>query len=160
MERERITYELKYYRSYKAAVEGTMRRKNMNSINEIFENKYMTAAPCRVTLFSDMPMGRGSGSRPPTLTGGMTFDDLLELERYQEMIEMIDIALASLTEAEFEVITLKWMDDLTLNQISDRKGISPRTAKTIHSRALDKLYTSLRFYHPPKIEIPLPLPVA
>lgn len=153
MERERIQNELKYYRSYKAAIDSTSMV--ITDLAADRWSKYGSAAPCRVAVWSDTHSGTGGGSKAPVLSGGMSFEDVVEYERYKEIVYMLELAMDTLTVMEREVLTLKWMDDLTLNQISERKGFSPRTAKTIHGRALDKMYKCLRFYYIPKVETPV-----
>lgn len=152
MEKERIQQELKYYRSYKVAIETTFMVMATETLSDVRGSKrYETASACRVTSYDDdIAKGAGGGSRAPRLSGGISFDEVLEIQAFEEIVNMLDLALDALTEIEREVITLKWMDDITLKQIADQKGLSPRTANTIHRRALDKMHKSLRFYYPPE----------
>jgi hypothetical protein len=156
MERDQITHELKYYRSYKAAIESTQEIMTTENASDRWGSaKYESAAACRVTIYSDMPSGTGSGSRAPKLTGNMSFEDAIEYSRFQSIVMYLEMGMSVLTELELDIITFKWMDDLNLNQIAERKGFSYRTAKTIHGRALDKMYNSLRFVvYLPKVQLP------
>ena len=156
MEWERIQHELKYYRSYKVAIETTKRNIQAETNGNSWErNRYEDASPCRVTVYDDMPLGGGSGSREPVLSGGMSFEDIMEFERYKEIVSIIDMALNTMAEIERDIITMKWMDELTLAQIAERKGFSYGTAKTIHGRAVEKMKKSLRFYYIPWMEVPV-----
>lgn len=159
MEKTRITDELAYYRSYKIAIQRTEAVQDSFEIMEI-GNIYETASPCRVAVYSDMPRVPGGGPKIPGLTGGQTFNDLMEYANYERIVRMMDMALSTLTADELDVITLKWMDGIDLKVISDRKQFSYRTIKTIHGRALEKMYRALRFFYLPNVEAPVPLPVA
>lgn len=147
MNKEQITEALKMYRSYKTGISGYERP----YVPDYNANRYETAAACRVTLYSDMPMGTGSGSRAPTLTGGWSLEDHIEYMRFKDIVSWIDLALEALTADERHIITKKWMDGLTLKQISMVTQYSERTVKTIHGRGLDKMYTCLRFIEPVKM---------
>ncbi|MFK7696406.1 sigma factor-like helix-turn-helix DNA-binding protein [Paenibacillus sp. HJGM_3] len=150
MNREQIIECLKFYKAFKSAVMAYERVNLYQSAHNPFH-----AAGCRVTLYSDMPMGTGSGSRAPTLTGEWTHQDTIEYESLRSTVQWLDIALDSLTADERHVITLKWMEGLTMQQISQRTPHSERTVKTIHGRSLDKMHIVLRFVDHPKQAAPV-----
>lgn len=150
MNREQITEALKMYRSYKVGI-AAYERVQINNDNW---NPFVASA-CRVAVYSDTPLGTGSGSKQPTLTGGWSLEDHMEYQNYCETVKWIDVALDSLTTDERHVITLKWMDGLTLRQISERTPYSERTVKTIHGRSLDKMYACLRFVDKAKAYTPV-----
>lgn len=140
MNKEQITEALKMYKSYKAGIAGYERPFMNDNLDP-----YMNAAACRVTLYSDMPVGTGSGSRAPTLSGGWSMDDHLEYMRFKEIVRWIDVALETLTADEEAVVKKKWMEGMTLKQISKTGHYSERTVKSIHGRGLDKMHNCLRF---------------
>jgi hypothetical protein len=65
LNREQITEGLKMLRAYEVAVSQFERHQIVEQPNV---NPFV-AAGCRVTLYSEMPSGTGSGSRQPSLTG-------------------------------------------------------------------------------------------
>ncbi|WP_239632932.1 sigma factor-like helix-turn-helix DNA-binding protein [Paenibacillus sp. H1-7] len=144
MSKDKVTELLKNYKSYKAAIEDYER-----PYGEDNYGKYMVAAPCRTAGYSDMPMGGSYGPRVPKLTGDWYYEDFKEYEEYQYVVRRIGIALDALNTDERTVITLKWLDDFTLDEISQRKRFSLPTVKRIHRRALEKLEISLKFVRPP-----------
>lgn len=105
----------------------------------------------RATEYSDMPRGGGFGARAPKLFGP-DFQDELDYECYKKAVVHIEGALETLTDEEQSVIKLRWMDELSLDQIADRKGYSRSTIKRTHKRALYKLTICLRFVEIPYIE--------
>lgn len=141
MNREQITEGLKMLRSYEVAV----KQFEENRIGEITNNNPLVASGCRVTLYSDIPTGNGLGSRQPSLTGLWTFEDMMEYQKCLYMSRWLRAALSALNEDEHKVVTLKWMDGLTLNTISQRIHMSERTVKTLHGTGLRKMETCLRF---------------
>lgn len=148
-DRDKVAKLLKNYRYYKVAVKGY----NRQTTDQLLHNRYMSAAPCRTAVYSDMPMGGSSGGpRIPTLTGGWGFEDELEYSEYTYIIGRIDDALDSLTDEARSVITLKWMDGLTLDQISKRKGYSEAWAKKVHRKAIGDLALCFRFDMVPKVD--------
>ena len=121
------------------------------SHNRITE-RYFEASPCRIVAYSDMPMGTGSGSRAPSITGLWTWEDTSEYNQFKYAVRRVDDALDLLSDDERSVVTLKWMDDLTLDQIGTRKRYSREWVKKVHRRALGKLSICLRFDEVPSIE--------
>jgi|SRR5690242_11075651 len=146
MNKDEIVEELKNYRSYKHAVA------QYNRADEYNPDRYMTASPCRVTLYSDMPMGTGSGSRQPLLTGGWTFEDVLEYNWFTYITEQIESAMETLSEDERRVIQLKWMDGVALVNISKRIYFSERKVSYLHTSALNKLHICMKFIQPMKVK--------
>jgi hypothetical protein len=118
--------------------------------------KYQYAAPARVVLYSDMPMGTGSGSRAPKLTGMWQYEDNLEYRKVKKAVERTECALDLLTVVEREVIILKYMGGLTLAKTGERKHYSREWAKGIHRRAIAKLNNALMFDEVPIIDKTLP----
>lgn len=148
MDREKVVELLKNYRAYVIA----LRNYHRQTSDELEQNPYLSAAPCRVTLYSDTPVGRGSGSRPPTLTGGWSLADHLHYQSIVDAVQYITEALDALTADERSVIELKYMDGLTLEVIAQRKAYSRRTIRRIHSRALMKLEIALGPVRVPEVE--------
>lgn len=148
MTKDKVTELLKNYRSYVAAIRNYHRQTS----DEMNYDPYMSAAPCRVAVYSDTPIGRGSGSRPPTLTGGWSLADHLHYQSIVDAVQYITEALDALTADERSVIELKYMDGLTLETIAQRKAYSRRTIRRIHSRALTKLEIALGFVRLPEME--------
>lgn len=83
--------------------------------------------------------------------GNTSLADAMDYEAYKSAVEAIDGAMQILTEEEFSIVRLKWMDDVDLYRIAERKHISERTVRTIHRRAINKMNTALRFYRMPDI---------
>lgn len=106
----------------------------------------------QATEYSDMPRGGGGfGPKSPKVYGD-TFEDVLDYEKYKRAVTYIEGAMETLTDEEQSVIKLRWMDDMTLDQIAYRKGYSTSTIKRTHRRALEKLTICLRFVEVPYIE--------
>ncbi|MFK4167236.1 sigma-70 family RNA polymerase sigma factor [Paenibacillus lautus] len=136
MNQDKITELLKNYPYYRYAV-----------------RMYETDRPValRATEYSDMPRGGGFGTRAPKLFG-LADEDELDYDRYKKAVVHIEGALETLTDEEQSVIKLRWMDELSLDQIADRKSYSRSTIKRTHKRALAKLTICLRFVDIPYIE--------
>lgn len=153
IDRNKATELLGNYRYYKFAIRDYENPYiNAESLASITEQKYEYAAPARVTLFSDMPIGRGSGSRMPTLTGEWGINDHIQYNAVKYAVQRVDCALDLLSDEERSVITLKWVDELTLQQIADRKRYSRDWAKKIHRKALGKLAKMLMFDYVPQVD--------
>ncbi|MNU01888.1 Sigma-70, region 4 [compost metagenome] len=60
--------------------------------------------------------------------------------------------METLTDEEQSVIKLRWMNEMTLDQIANRKNYSKATIKRTHKKALGKLVICLRFLEVPHIE--------
>lgn len=149
VDRDKVTSLLKNYRYYKVAVKGY----NRQSSDQLITNRYMSAAPCRTAVYSDMPRHASSGgTKTPILAGGWSFEDEIEYSEYNYIIGRIDDALHSLADEARSVVTLKWMDGLTLDQIGKRKGFSEAWAKKIHRKAIGDLALCFRFDSVPKVE--------
>lgn len=143
MNRDQMTEALKMYRAYKAGISAYERVRILGVAGTNYNP--FAAAGCRVAIYSDTPMGTGSGSRIPYLTGLWGNEDEREYLYFCEVVKWLDVALDTLTTDERHVITLKWMDGLTLGQIASRTPYSERTVKTIHSRSLEKMHKPLMF---------------
>lgn len=141
MNREQIVEGLKFLRAYEVAVSEFERNKPSEPQNI---NPWI-AAGCRVTLYSDMPMGTGSGSRSPVLTGEWSLADSLEYQRCLYMSRWLRAALSTLYEEERKVVSLKYMDGLTLKQIAQRIHVSGGKSKSLHKEGMEKMDTCLQF---------------
>lgn len=150
MDRDKITELLKNYRLYKLAIRDYERPEPQGSHNRITE-RYFEASPCRIVAYSDMPMGTGSGSRPPKITGLWAWEDNVEYHAFKYAVRRVEDALDLLSDDERSVVTLKWMDDLTLDEVGRRKNYSREWVKKVHRRALSKLCICLRFDEAPKM---------
>lgn len=142
MNRNEVTEMLKKYRTYKFAI------RNFEKTGWVS----MTG-----TQWSDMPRGGGFGSRAPVKFASDSLQDVADYNEYKRTIELVDGALDELRDEERSVVCLKWMDDMTLQQIADRKRYSKETIKRYHRKGLTKLCNCLRFVELPEIEY---LPVA
>lgn len=136
MNQDKITELLKNYPYYRYAV-----------------RMYETDRPValRATEYSDMPRGGGFGARAPKLFGP-AYQDELDYAEYKKAVMYIEGALETLTDEEQSVIKLRWMDELSLDQIAKRKSYSKSTIKRTHRRAWCKLTICLRFMDVPHIE--------
>lgn len=138
MNRDKITELLRNYRSYKYAI-------------RMYESPRMICAG--TASYDDMPRNGSFGSRIPPRNDGISFEDANDYITYKEAVEAVDGALETLTDDEQSVIKLRWMDSLTLEQISRRKFCSRDTIKRIHKRAYNQLSICLRFVREvPQIE--------
>lgn len=149
-QRNKITEMLKNYRYYKLAIAIYNDLEDGEFV--YYTDPYMTAAPARMTLYSETPIGRGDGSRPPRLSGRWLASDVIDFTRYKQAINRIDSALDLLNNIERSVIILKWMDGLTLEEIGRKKNYGRDWAKKVHQRAFKNLEKSLRFDDVPKID--------
>lgn len=144
MNREEITETLKGYLAYKHAV------------NMYERHRPMPAAG--IANYTALPSGSGAPERffaivgKPADMGHTSMQDELDYRRYKETVIELEGAFAVLTEEEYHVIKLKWMQDVDLGFIAERKGYSVITIKRQHKRALDKLGKALRFAQFPEIE--------
>jgi DNA-binding CsgD family transcriptional regulator len=97
----------------------------------------------------------GYGPRMPRLGRGTTYPSELDYRAYKRVVQAIDGAVADvLDDSERDVIELKYMNrnTITLEKIAERKGLSEKTVRTIHKRALKKLTLALKFIEEPEIE--------
>jgi len=81
------------------------------------------------------------GMERPTLTG----DELVEFERLiatEELRDQIEHALEVLPDEQQEVIRLRFVDDLSYDEMADKLGVSNDVVRTRTSRALRALETS------------------
>ena len=144
MNREQITETLKVYLAYKHAVNMYERHQPIPSAG--------------VANYSAMPSGSGAPERffaivgKPADMGHTSLQDVLDYRKYKAAVTELEGAFAVLTEDEESVIKLKWIHDLDLSIIAERKKYSVITIKRWHKRALDKLETALRFAQFPVIE--------
>lgn len=144
MNREQITETLRGYLAYKHAVDMYERHRPTPSAG--------------VANYDAMPGGSGAPERffaivgKPADMGFIGWQDQIDYERYKAAVVELEGALGVLTEEEASVIKLKWMHDLDLRLIAERKRYSLITIKRQHKRALDKLGKALRFAQFPEIE--------
>lgn len=137
MDRNKVTEMLRSYRTYKFAIRN-------------FETTGWVAISG--TQYSDMPRSGSFGPRAPVKFTSDSVQDVLDYNMYKRTVELIDGALETLKDEERSVVCLKWMDDMTLQQIADRKGYSRETIKRAHRSGLNKLQSCLRFVEIPEIE--------
>lgn len=145
---------LKNYNLYKFALAGYEAAEPELSMDLVA--KYQSAAPARVVLYSDMPMGTGSGSQEPKLTGLWSYEDNKEYRAVKKAVERTECALDLLTKVEREIITMKYIKGLTFAEAGKEKHYSREWAKTIHSRAIGKLNKALMFDDVPQINESIP----
>jgi DNA-directed RNA polymerase specialized sigma24 family protein len=144
MNREQITETIKQYLAYKHAVTMYERHRPIPSAG--------------VASYNAMPSGSGAPERFFAIVGkpadmGMTSQaDYVDYTRYKTAVTELEGAFGVLTEEELSVIKLKWMHDVTLKQIADRKNCSVDTVKSRHKRAINKLSDALRFAQLPEIQ--------
>lgn len=143
MNREQITEALKMLKSYEVAVREYEENRLMSE-----EGKY-AAGPCRVAIYSDMPMGSGSGSRAPKMTGLWSMEDALEYQHALHMSRWLRAALEALTLQERRLMTLKYFDGLSIKEAAEEMHFHEQKGKNLHSSSLKKMEVSLRFieYH-------------
>jgi RNA polymerase sigma factor (sigma-70 family) len=143
--REEIAEALRGYLSYRYAV--TMYERHRPSPSAGIAN------------YTAMPSGSGAPERffaivgKPADMGNTSLQDEIDYQSYRNFVVDLEGAFGVLTEEEYSIIKLKWMDDFTLQQISDRKHCSVNTVKRSHKRALEKLHNGLRFAKLPQIHI-------
>ena len=144
MNREQITETIKGYLAYKHAVNMYERHKAVPSAG--------------IANYTAMPSGSGAPERFFAMVGkaadmGLTsWKDEQDYQTYKEAVTELEGAFHVLTEEEYSVIKLKWMHDIDLREIAERKKYSVITIKRQHKRALDKLGKALRFAQFPEIE--------
>lgn len=144
MNREQITETLKQYLAYKHAVNMYERHRPVPSAG--------------IANYTAMPSGSGAPERFFDIVGkaadmGMTSHaDYLDYNRYKSAVTELEGAFDVLTEEELSVIKLKWMHDVSLKDIAERKRYSLITIKRQHKRAMGKLGNALRFAQFPEIE--------
>lgn len=144
MNKNQITEILKRYMSYKHAVNMYERHRPEPSAG--------------VANYTAIPSGSGAPERffaivgKPADMGHTSMQDELDYREYKMAVKDLEEALEVLTDDEQSVVKLKWMHDLTLKQIADRKQYSVDTVKRYHRRGMQKLNDALRFARFPAIE--------
>jgi len=144
MNREQITETLKVYLAYKHAVTMYERHRPFPSAG--------------VANYTAMPSGSGAPERffaivgKPADMGNTSLQDELDYRRYKTAVTELEGAFDVLTEEELSVVKLKWMHDVTLKQIAERKRYSIDTVKRHHRRGIQKLSDALRFVLLPEIQ--------
>lgn len=143
MEQSEISALMRKYRAYRHAVKQYEKH-----------NPYPSAG---VANYDGMPGGSGA----PELffdrvgkmadMGNTSLADAMDYRAYKSAVDAIEDAMQSLTEDEYTVLKLKWMDDIDLCRIAERKHMSGITVKRIHKRAITHMSTALRFYKMPPI---------
>jgi RNA polymerase sigma factor (sigma-70 family) len=145
MNREEIAEALRGYQSYKYAV--TM------------YDRHRPSPSAGTANYTAMPSGSGAPERffatvgKQADMGNTSLQDEIDYQIYRTFVVDLEGAFGVLTEEEFSIIKLKWMQDFTLRQIADRKHCSEETIKRRHKRALSKLHNGLRFAQLPQIHI-------
>lgn len=143
MNREEVSEALRGYLSYKYAVSAYERH-----------NPYPSAG---IANYSAMPSGSGAPERffaivgKPADMGITSQDDWIDYQEYRSIVIELEGAFGVLTDEEMSIIRLRWMQDVSLKQIADRKSCSEITIKRHHKRAIGKLHNALRFARLPKI---------
>lgn len=140
--RDKVTELLKNYPFYKFAIRN-------------FETTGWVAISG--TGYSERIQTSGYGPRAPVKFSCDSVQDVMDYNEYKNAVDMVDRAMEELTEEEQYVIKLKWMQDMTLEQIARRRFCHKDTIKRIHRRAIGKLAICFRFVDVPEIE---KLPVA
>lgn len=136
---------LKRYLPYKHAVNVYERHRPMPSAG--------------IANYSGMPGGSGAPERffalvgKPADMGHTSLSDHSDYLKYKTVVIEIEGALETLTEEQYSVIRLRWMQELTLKQIAIRKHSGLTTIKKQHKSALSRLRDALRFTRMPEIEI-------
>lgn len=144
MNREEIAEALRCYLSYKYGV-------------SVYES-HRPSPSAGIANYSAMPSGSGAPERffaivgKPADMGNTTLQDEIDYQDNKRLVTELEGAFGILTEEEYSIIKLKWMQDFTLHQIAERKHCSEITIKRHHKMALNKLYNALRFSKLPKIE--------
>jgi len=139
MDRNKVTELLKNYPYYKYAVRQY--------------EKHQRTPVAAVASYDDMPRSSSFGSKMPTMSDGISLQDIADYLAYKHTVDEIEGALDVLTEDERAVIELKWIRNVTLRKIEERRFMGRDYAKKIHRRALEKLAICLRFTDVPEIEI-------
>ncbi|UKS25034.1 sigma-70 family RNA polymerase sigma factor [Paenibacillus sp. HWE-109] len=140
----KVTEMLKKYQSYKFAV-------------NVYE-KHKPVPTAGISNYSGMPGGSGAPERffalvgKPADMGVTSMKDKIDYMRYKAAVVEIEGAIGILSDEQQSVIKLKWMHDMTLKQIAERKGYSIDTIKKAHRMALKYLTDALRFTQMPEIE--------
>ncbi|MFF2156069.1 sigma-70 family RNA polymerase sigma factor [Paenibacillus chitinolyticus] len=143
MDRDKVTELLKNYQSYRYAIRQ-------------YENHRAYPA---AGIANYSPLRGGSGMPElffqrigkPADMGNTTFKDEVDYQSYRNIVACLEGALETLTEDEQTVVKLKWIHDVTLKQIAERKSLSEPTVKRMHKRGLEKLAISLHFVKVPEI---------
>lgn len=136
---------LKRYPSYKHAV-------------NVYE-RHRPIPAAGIANYSAMPSGSGAPERffaivgKPADMGYTSEEDYLDYLRYKSVVLDIEGALETLTEEQYSIIKLKWMQDVTLKQIADRKHWGLTKVKADHKLALSRLNDALRFTKIESIEL-------
>jgi len=144
MSAERVTKLLKNYRAYRYAVTQ-------------YERHHPTPS-AGIANYSAMPGGSGAPEfffdrvGKAADMGRTSLLDRMDYDEYKSAVDLVNGALETLTDEQQSVIRLKWMDDVNLIDIAQRKHISERTVKRIHKMALNSLEICLRFVPPPEVE--------
>jgi len=145
MNRDKVTELLTKYPAYKYAVTVYERHKPVPSAG--------------IANYNAMPSGSGAPERffaivgKPADMGCTNAKDYHDYLKYKNAVEEIEGAIAILTDEQQSVVKLKWMHDITLKQIADRKKYSVETVKRTHRMALRHLGTALMFTEVPEIEM-------
>lgn len=142
--RDKVEKLLKNYRSYKYA--------------KTQYEKHKPIPQAGVANYDAMPSGSGAPELLFAQQGRMadmghtSLSDVIDYRRYSEAVEAVEGALDTLTDEERSIIKLKWMDNLSLQQIADVKHMTLSTVKGRHKSALSSLGICFRFIQPPHIE--------
>lgn len=142
--RDKVEKLLKNYRSYRFAKNNY--------------EKHKPLAQAGVANYDAMPSGSGA----PELffaqqgrmadMGNTSLSDAMDYRGYSEAVEAVEGALDTLNDEERSIVKMKWMDNLSLQQIADIKHMTLSTVKGRHKSALSSLGICFRFIQPPHIE--------
>lgn len=72
-----------------------------------------------------------------------SMDEVDEEIMREDMLKSLAIALKKLSEKERDVIILRYYDDMSLKDISEKMGISYAYAKVLHAKAISNLRESI-----------------
>ncbi|GMX60815.1 hypothetical protein Elgi_07930 [Paenibacillus elgii] len=135
-EREKVVTLLKNYQSYKYAVD-----------NYVSESSYTLS----VSKLDFAPRNGSYGSREPGVLTHSCEQDAADYRMYSRLVQMIEGALKTLSDVEYEIIHYKWMKGWTLKEIEVRRNYGIDSTKAIHRRALEKLAICFMFTEPAEI---------
>jgi hypothetical protein len=141
--KDEVTESIRGYLSYRLAVRQ-------------YEN-HESVPSAGIANYEPMPGPRGASLLFFEQQGKMadmgrtSFNDLLDYRKYKRIVDALESAFETLTEDELSVVKLKWIHDVTLKQIADRKDCSIDTIKKAHGRGLSKMLVGLRFETVPEI---------
>lgn len=142
--RDKVEKLLKNYRAYKFAKNNYERHKSFPQAGVANYEGMPSAKGAPELFFSQVGKMADMGNKSSA--------DIKDYLSYKRAIETIEGALETLNDDERNIIKMKWMDNLTLNQIAEFKHLTLITVRRIHRRAINQLQICFRFIEPPQIE--------